>query len=75
MIRFTLKETPSVPLEAEVLSPDALVSLAADQIRALPVLLGKRRRRLDEFFEVEAIRAPSSRSGATRSGSSGSVAV
>ena len=53
MIRFTLKETPSVPLEAEVLSPDALVSLAADQIRALPVLLGKRRRRLDEFFEVE----------------------
>src|SRR5262247_2949768 len=53
MIRFTLKESPSVPLEAEVLSPDALVSLAADQIRALPVLLGKRRRRLDEFFEVE----------------------
>ena len=53
MIRLTLKETPSVPLEAEVLSPDALVSLAADQIRALPVLLGKRRRRLDEFFEVE----------------------
>jgi len=53
MITLTLKEQPNVPLEAEVLSPDRTAGLAHDAIRALPVLLGKRQRRLDDFFEVE----------------------
>jgi formylmethanofuran dehydrogenase subunit C len=53
MITLTLKEQPSVPLEAESLSPDATATLAHDALRALPVHLGKRPRRLDEFFEVE----------------------
>jgi formylmethanofuran dehydrogenase subunit C len=53
MIRFTLKKPPCVPLETEVLSPDTLASLTVDQIRALPVHLGKRQRRVDEFFEIE----------------------
>lgn len=53
MITLTLKESPSVPLEAEVLSPDVMATLANDAIRALPVYLGKRQRRLDDFFSVD----------------------
>src|SRR5262245_26643967 len=53
MITLTLKEPPTVPLEAETLSPDVLASLSHDAIRALPVLLGKRQHRVDDFFEVE----------------------
>lgn len=53
MIRLTLKEAPSVPLEAEVLTPDTIAALTIEEIRALPLHLGKRQRRLDEFFEVE----------------------
>ena len=51
-ITLTLKEQPSVPLEAEVLSPDALAELSHDEICASTVHLGKRRRRLDDFFDV-----------------------
>ncbi|MGH9749591.1 MAG: formylmethanofuran dehydrogenase subunit C [Candidatus Polarisedimenticolia bacterium] len=50
---LTLKEQPAVPLEAESLSPDVMAALAPDAIRALPVHLGKRQRRVDDFFEVE----------------------
>src|SRR2546429_5162286 len=53
MITLTLKEPPPVPLEAEVLSPDVMAPLANDAIRALPVYLGKRQRRIDDFFTVE----------------------
>src|SRR5262245_30263378 len=50
---LTLKERPHVPLEAELLSPDVIAPLGHDELRALPVVLGKRQRRLDDFFEVE----------------------
>jgi formylmethanofuran dehydrogenase subunit C len=50
---LTLKESPVVPLEAEVLSPDVLAPLRHEEVRALPVYLGKRQCRLDEFFAVE----------------------
>ena len=53
MITLTLKEQPTVPLEAERISPDVMAGLDHDAIRALPVFLGKRQRRLDDFFEVE----------------------
>ena len=53
MITLTLKEQPSVPLEAEVVSPDAMAGLANDAIRALPVYLGKKPCRVDDFFKVE----------------------
>src|SRR5262249_8143965 len=53
MITLTLKEPPNVPLEAEMLSPDVLAPLGNDEIRALPVYLGKRQRRVDDFFSVE----------------------
>jgi formylmethanofuran dehydrogenase subunit C len=50
---LTLKEQPTVPLEAEVLSPDVVGPLGHDEVRALPVFLGKRQYRVDDFFEVE----------------------
>jgi formylmethanofuran dehydrogenase subunit C len=53
MITLTLKEQPNVPLEAESISPDTLSGLSYDAIRALPVQLGKRQRRLADFFAVE----------------------
>jgi len=53
MITLTLKESPSVPLEADALSPDTIAPLTIDEIGALPVFLGKRQRRLDDFFSVE----------------------
>src|SRR5438132_9765067 len=52
MLTLTLKEQPAVPLEAEVLSPDVMAPMAHDAIRALPVFLGKRQCRLDDFFEI-----------------------
>src|SRR5437868_3909860 len=50
---LTLKERPHVPLEAEVLTPDTIAPLGQDEVRALPVVLGKRQYRLDDFFEIE----------------------
>jgi formylmethanofuran dehydrogenase subunit C len=52
-LTLTLKEPTAVPLEAECLTPDALAPLKHDAIRALPVFLGKRQRRLDDLFTVE----------------------
>jgi formylmethanofuran dehydrogenase subunit C len=48
-----LKKQPVVPLEAEVLSPDLIDGLTGDQVRALPVYLGKNQCRVDDFFNVE----------------------
>lgn len=53
MITLKLKDYPSVPLEAECLSPDVFAGLGLDEIRALPVHLGKRKLRLDAFFDIE----------------------
>lgn len=53
MITLTLKEQPNVPLEAESIAPDRTVGLANDAIRSLPVFLGKRQRRLGDFFDVD----------------------
>jgi formylmethanofuran dehydrogenase subunit C len=53
MIILNLKEQPSVPLEAEVLCPDVIAGLAPDAVCGLPVFLGKRQCRVDDFFEVE----------------------
>lgn len=56
-ITLTLKEQPSVPLEAENISPDVLGGLSHEEIRSQPVFLGKRRCRLDEFFDVAGERS------------------
>ena len=53
MITLTLKEPTSVPLEAESISPDVTAGLTRDAVCALPVFLGKKHCRLDDFFQVE----------------------
>jgi formylmethanofuran dehydrogenase subunit C len=53
MTTFTLKESPNIPLEAEILSPDVLSPLRHEEVAALPVFLGKRQRRLDDLFTIE----------------------
>jgi formylmethanofuran dehydrogenase subunit C len=50
---FRLKEQPSVPLETEILSPDTIASRSHHDVSALPVFLGKRQYRLEDFFEIE----------------------
>jgi formylmethanofuran dehydrogenase subunit C len=50
---FTLRQHLTVPLETEVLAPDVIAPLTHDEIRALPVFLGKRQYRVDDFFAVE----------------------
>ena len=52
MPTLTLKNQPHVPLEAEALSPDVTAALALEAIQALPVHLGKKQCRVDDFFEV-----------------------
>jgi len=52
-VTLSLKEAPAVPLEAELLTPDVIAGLSLPEIRALPVNLGKRQRRLDEFFAID----------------------
>src|ERR1700733_10141573 len=52
-ITLTLKQHPTIPLEAEALSPDVMAGLSHDSVRALPVYLGKHKCRLDEFFDIE----------------------
>src|SRR5689334_7495872 len=52
-ITLTVKEQPTVPLEAESISPDTFAEVTNDAICALPIFLGKRQHRLEDFFEVE----------------------
>ena len=49
---FHLKRQPTVPLEAEVLSPDVVADLSNAEICALTVYHGKRQLPLSEFFDV-----------------------
>jgi len=53
MLTLTLKDQPTVPLEAETISPDRVAGLSPDAVRALPVYVGKRTLRLDALFTIE----------------------
>jgi formylmethanofuran dehydrogenase subunit C len=54
MIALTLKQpVDGVPLEAESICPDVMSALDNAAVRALPVYLGKRECRIDDFFTVE----------------------
>lgn len=57
-IAFHLKRHPTVPLEAEVLSPDVVAGLSNAEIRALTVFHGKRQLPLGDFFDVDGERSP-----------------
>lgn len=52
-ITLRLKEEPSLPVEADIISPDKLVGKTEEQIRRLPLWSGNRRHQIDDFFAVE----------------------
>lgn len=56
-ITLRLKQKPTVTLEAEVITPDRMAGMSNQDIRASVVHHGKRRRRLDDFFDVEGERS------------------
>jgi formylmethanofuran dehydrogenase subunit C len=56
-ITFHLKRQPTVPLEAEALTPDIVGQRSNAEIRALMVYHGKRQLPLGEFFDVEGERS------------------
>jgi len=56
-VTLRLKRTPTVPLEAEVLSPDVMSGLSNDEIRSLTIYHGKRQLPISEFFDVEGERS------------------
>jgi formylmethanofuran dehydrogenase subunit C len=52
-ITLRLKREPTVPLEAEVLTPNKLAELSNNEICGLIVYHGKRQLPLGEFFDIE----------------------
>lgn len=53
MLVLALRETPPVPLEAELISPDVLHGLTREDVLNLEAHLGNRRVRLRDFFEAD----------------------
>ncbi len=53
MLKLSLKRSPTVPLEAEVLSPSALSGMSHSEVCSATIYHGKRQCRVDDFFEVE----------------------
>lgn len=53
MLKLTLQVPLTVPLEAEVLSPDRLIGLTIPQIQQRPLLHGNRTVHLGDYFAVE----------------------
>jgi formylmethanofuran dehydrogenase subunit C len=56
-VTLKLKEELTSPLEAETISPDMIGTLENEEIRALPVFSGKKKRHLGDFFEVKGERS------------------
>jgi formylmethanofuran dehydrogenase subunit C len=54
-VKLTVKKTLSVPVDAEVITPDAIASLSLSEVKSLNVWEGNRRRLLGELFNVEFI--------------------
>lgn len=57
MITLTLKQEPTVVLEAEAISPDRFVGMSNDQICASTVYHGKRQIPLSDFFDIDGERS------------------
>jgi formylmethanofuran dehydrogenase subunit C len=55
-VTFHLKREPTVPLEAEVITPDVVAGLSNTEIGGLTVYHGKRQLPLGDFFEIEGER-------------------
>lgn len=53
MITLTLKEQLTMPLEAEVVTPDRFQDKTLDEISRMPVFYGNQEGRLGEFFSIK----------------------
>ena len=51
-VTLTIKRAPTLYLEAENVTPDALAGKSLDQIRALPVFMGNEQYTLGDYFDV-----------------------
>ena len=56
-IILTLKESLTIPLEADSIRPDLLAEKSRREIEALPLYHGNRERKLGDLFEVEGERS------------------
>ena len=52
-LKLTLRTSPTVPLEAENISPDCVEGLTAAEIAALPAYHGNQQATLGDFFTIE----------------------
>lgn len=52
-LELTLRASPEVPLEADVLSPDRLAGLSSAEVAGLPVAHGNRPAEVGDFFSIE----------------------
>jgi formylmethanofuran dehydrogenase subunit C len=53
MLTLTLRTPPTVPLEADAITPDVIAALSLSEVRALPVMHGRLAAQLGDFFQVE----------------------
>ena len=51
-VTLTIKKTPTLMLEAEAISPDGLAGKSLDEIRALPVYMGREQFTIGDYFDV-----------------------
>lgn len=54
-IRLTLRTAPDLPVEAEALNPENVTGKNRAEIESLPLLVGNRRERVGDHFEVDVI--------------------
>lgn len=52
-LRLLPKTKPTIPVEAEVLTPNKLAGKSLNEIINMPVWEGNRKRKLSDFFEIE----------------------
>lgn len=65
-VTLALKETPSLPMEAEILNPENVREKGIEEIKQLPIWCGNRREEIGDYFDIEMIAdAEHDRSGGT----------
>lgn len=52
-LRLRLQVSTAIPVEADSIAPDRVAGVSRDQVRALPLYHGNKKKTLGEFFEVE----------------------
>ena len=53
VVKFTIKDTPELYLEAENITPDAVAGKSASEISDLPLFMGNQTLKIGDYFTVE----------------------